>query len=294
MRFDLDGLDVFFPYDRLYLEQHQYMRSLKQSLDAGGHCLLEMPTGTGKTVCLLSLITSYQFANPSAGKLVYCTRTVPEMNHVVEELGTVLAYRAEQLALQQEQNQDQEMEDISQDNTNESVSASDQDNANGNGPARKKPRKIVGKPKRGREHTLGPIKSTKGAGGSGVLALCLSSRRNMCIHERVMAESDREAVDAACRSMTASWVVETAKQKPGSIETCSYFDNFQEAGEATIMPSGVYDLEELKKWVCFVEQLLLINCFFFVRFLIFFLYYCLGASKGLVPLLSHKTGNQSW
>ena len=49
MRFDLDGLDVFFPYDRIYLEQHQYMRALKQSLDAGGHCLLEMPTGTGKT-----------------------------------------------------------------------------------------------------------------------------------------------------------------------------------------------------------------------------------------------------
>ena len=105
MRFDLDGLDVFFPYDRLYLEQHQYMRALKQSLDAGGHCLLEMPTGTGKTVCLLSLITSYQFANPSAGKLVYCTRTVPEMNHVVEELGIVLAYRAEQLELQHQQEQ---------------------------------------------------------------------------------------------------------------------------------------------------------------------------------------------
>ena len=97
MRFDLDGLDVFFPYDRIYLEQHQYMRSLKQALDAGGHCLLEMPTGTGKTVCLLSLITSYQFANPSAGKLVYCTRTVPEMNSVMEELATVLAYRAEQV-----------------------------------------------------------------------------------------------------------------------------------------------------------------------------------------------------
>lgn len=75
VRFNLDGLEVFFPYDRIYLEQHQYMRSLKQALDAGGHCLLEMPTGTGKTVSLLSLITSYQYANPSAGKLVYCTRT---------------------------------------------------------------------------------------------------------------------------------------------------------------------------------------------------------------------------
>ena len=263
MRFDLDGLDVFFPYDRIYLEQHQYMRSLKQSLDAGGHCLLEMPTGTGKTVCLLSLITSYQFANPSAGKLVYCTRTVPEMNHVVEELGTVLAYRAEQLRLEQQQQQgesttlDVDMEDAAAaagDGNTEKGTPSNGD-ANSGSP-RKKPRRIVGKnpaltkSKTSREYTMGPIVSEdgKGAGGSGVLALCLSSRRNMCIHERVMAESDREAVDAACRSMTASWVLEQAKSNPGTIETCSYYDNFQLAGESTTLPSGVYDLEELKKW----------------------------------------------
>ena len=262
MRFDLDGLNVFFPYDRIYLEQHQYMRSLKQSLDAGGHCLLEMPTGTGKTVCLLSLITSYQFANPSAGKLVYCTRTVPEMNHVVEELGTVLAYRAEQLRLEQQQQGesttlDVDMEDAAAaagDGNTEKGTPSNGD-ANSGSP-RKKPRRIVGKnpaltkSKTSREYTMGPIVSEdgKGAGGSGVLALCLSSRRNMCIHERVMAESDREAVDAACRSMTASWVLEQAKSNPGTIETCSYYDNFQLAGESTTLPSGVYDLEELKKW----------------------------------------------
>ena len=38
-----------------------------------------MPTGTGKTITLLALITSYQLAHPECGKLVYCTRTVPEM-----------------------------------------------------------------------------------------------------------------------------------------------------------------------------------------------------------------------
>ena len=48
MKFNLDGLTVYFPYDRIYLEQYEYMRALKQTLDAGGHCLLEMPTGTGK------------------------------------------------------------------------------------------------------------------------------------------------------------------------------------------------------------------------------------------------------
>ena len=255
MRFDLDGLDVFFPYDRIYMEQFQYMRSLKQSLDAGGHCLLEMPTGTGKTVCLLSLITSYQFANPSVGKLVYCTRTVPEMNSVVEELGTVLSYRAEQLQLQRQKQgtgQNVDMEDTVA-NSSSSQQRDDKNrqstsNQEPQQPKQKKPRKIRGVLKRGRA-TMGPISTSKGAGGSGELALCLSSRRNMCINERVMGESDREAVDAACRSMTASWVVEHAKQNPSSkIETCDYFDNFQEAGEATTMPSGVYDLEELKKW----------------------------------------------
>ena len=246
MRFDLDGLDVFFPYDRIYLEQFQYMRSLKQSLDAGGHCLLEMPTGTGKTVCLLSLITSYQFANPSVGKLVYCTRTVPEMNHVVEELGTVLSYRSEELQLQQQQQQPSgDMEDMVVDSPQRPDAGRENESQQ---PKKKRPRKIRGVQKRGRV-TMGPIRTEKGAGGSGELALCLSSRRNMCINERVMGESDREAVDAACRSMTASWVVEHARQNPESkMETCSYFDSFQEAGEATTMPSGVYDLEELKKW----------------------------------------------
>eukprot|EP00934_Nitzschia_sp_Nitz4_P005055 Nitzschia sp. Nitz4//scaffold55_size114948//63607//66252//NITZ4_003904-RA/size114948-snap-gene-0.175-mRNA-1//1//CDS//3329554539//5045//frame0 len=243
MRFDLDGLDVFFPYDRVYVEQYQYMRSLKQALDAGGHCLLEMPTGTGKTVCLLSLITSYQFANPSAGKLIYCTRTVPEMTAVMEELATVLAYRAEQLALAQPGDfEDMGVQANASQGNVDSMDTSDAE------PSRKKPRKIRGVPKRGREHNMGPIANSKGAGGNGSLALCLSSRRNMCIHERVMAESDREAVDAACRNMTASWVVEQAQQNPGAVETCSYFDSFRAAGESTTMPSGVFDLEELKKW----------------------------------------------
>ena len=49
MRFNLDGLDVFFPYPYLYNEQYNYMLDLKRSLDAKGHALIEMPTGTGKT-----------------------------------------------------------------------------------------------------------------------------------------------------------------------------------------------------------------------------------------------------
>lgn len=35
------------------------MCDLKRTLDAQGHGVLEMPSGTGKTVSLLSLIVSY-------------------------------------------------------------------------------------------------------------------------------------------------------------------------------------------------------------------------------------------
>ena len=235
------------------------MRALKQTLDGGGHCLLEMPTGTGKTVCLLSLITSYQFANPGAGKLVYCTRTVPEMNSVMEELATVLAYRAEQLGLQESEGANTgdaeatsadggvpmaDIEDVA--GKSSGPSADENVKPAGDGDQQQKKRRRVYRRKGG--PPMGPISDGKGAGASGALALCLSSRRNMCVHDRVMNESDREAVDAACRSMTATWVLDRSKESPGSIETCPYYDTFHSAGEATTLPSGVYDLEELKKW----------------------------------------------
>lgn len=278
MRFDLDGLDVFFPYDRLYLEQHQYMRSLKQSLDAGGHALLEMPTGTGKTVCLLSLITSYQYAHPNTtGKLVYCTRTVPEMNHVMEELATVLDYRRRILQEQEEtERQPPPSESINTNNDIENLGPTSMDstttsssgaipiipsaelsssssssfNHNSQQPQRKKPRKVIAK----QRNTMGPASSSatyNGAGGAGVLALCLSSRRNLCVNEAVVNGSngsDAQGVDAACRNRTATWVRERAQQPGGSIETCEYFENFMDAGESCSMPSGVYDLNALQDW----------------------------------------------
>lgn len=42
MKFELDGLTVYFPYEFIYPEQYKYMIALKQALDAKGHCLLEV------------------------------------------------------------------------------------------------------------------------------------------------------------------------------------------------------------------------------------------------------------
>lgn len=201
---------------------------------------------------------------------MYCTRTVPEMNAVMEELGVVLAYRAKELneegntaninstfgsnnnTAENNSPAPMDIEDTVVSNiginSNDSitVSAGNTSMATNRGKNRQK---RTYKRKQPSNPNLGPIPNNgQGAGGSGALALCLSSRRNMCVHDRVLHESDREAVDAACRSMTASWVLEKAAAQPGSIETCSYYDNFRDAGEATSLPSGIYDLEELKKW----------------------------------------------
>jgi DNA excision repair protein ERCC-2 len=43
---------------------------------------------------------------------------------------------------------------------------------------------------------------------SPILAMCLSSRKNLCIHETVSQFDEREKVDSECRARTASWVRE--------------------------------------------------------------------------------------
>lgn len=55
--------------------------------------MLEMPSGTGKTTTLLSLIVAYMKAFPlELTKLVYCSRTVPEIEKVIEELRKLMDY----------------------------------------------------------------------------------------------------------------------------------------------------------------------------------------------------------
>lgn len=90
-------LPVLFPYPRIYPEQYAYMCDLKKTLDAGGHCVLEMPSGTGKTVSLLSLIVAYQQFDPAHRKLIYCSRTMSEIEKALTELKALMKFRTQQL-----------------------------------------------------------------------------------------------------------------------------------------------------------------------------------------------------
>ena len=102
MKFYIGDLPVLFPYPRIYPEQYAYMCDLKRTLDEGGHCVLEMPSGTGKTVSLLSLIVAYQQFYPEHRKLIYCSRTMSEIEKALAELKALMKYRADQLGFVEE------------------------------------------------------------------------------------------------------------------------------------------------------------------------------------------------
>ncbi|RVW54867.1 DNA repair helicase XPD [Vitis vinifera] len=181
MKFQIEDVTVYFPYDNIYPEQYSYMVELKRALDAKGHALLEMPTGTGKTIALLSLITSYALSKPSNPiKLLYCTRTVHEMEKTLAELRLLHQYQLRHL-----------------------------------GPAAR------------------------------ILALGLSSRKNLCINPAVVSAENRDSVDAGCRKLTASWVRALAVENP-NIPTCQFFENYEKAASEAVLPPGVYTLQDLR------------------------------------------------
>lgn len=78
------------------------MCDLKRTLDTGGHCVLEMPSGTGKTVSLLSLIVAYQMHMPEKRKLIYCSRTMSEIEKALAELKALMRYRTKELGYTEE------------------------------------------------------------------------------------------------------------------------------------------------------------------------------------------------
>lgn len=178
MKFQIEDVVVYFPYDNIYPEQYQYLLELKRALDAKGHCLLEMPTGTGKTIALLSFITSYQLSKPADKiKLLYCTRTVHEMEKTLAELKLLYNYQL--------------------------------------------------------KHCGDRAK---------MLAIGLSSRKNLCVNPDVVSAENRDSVDAACRKLTASWVRSVAAENP-NIPTCPFFENYERASTDASLPSGVYTLQ---------------------------------------------------
>ena len=189
MKIKIDDLTVYFPYDYIYPEQYSYMCELKKCLDARGHGLLEMPSGTGKTISLLALIISYQMQNPAmVNKLIYCSRTVPEIEKALKELSDLKKFIEAELE------------------------------------------------KEGKKNLL-----------QDFVGLCLSSRKNLCIHPEVSKERDGKIVDGYCYSLTASYKRALHKSNPSS-PVCVYYEDFDSQGRESLLPSGVYAIDDLKDY----------------------------------------------
>ena len=85
------GVRVSFPHEA-YECQLVYMERVVEALEEGKHALLESPTGTGKTLCLLCATLAwrqhYMQKNPGkdAPKVVYSSRTHAQLKQVIQEL----------------------------------------------------------------------------------------------------------------------------------------------------------------------------------------------------------------
>lgn len=127
---------------------------------------------------MLSLIVSYQLSKPQIGKLIYCTRTVQEMDKVMQEIKRVFKYIDKALYGLSGDGGDVEMK--------EQGVASQQ------------------------------IKKRKN------LCVCLSARRNLCIHDHVSQFDDPSKVDSLCRNRTASWIRNVQNVPKSAL--CDYYE----------------------------------------------------------------------
>jgi DNA excision repair protein ERCC-2 len=93
MQFSIDGLPIYWPFEVVYKEQYEYLKVLKRVMDAATHGIVEMPTGSGKTISLFSFVYSYKHAFPDKiSKVVFCTRTLSQLQKATEEMRKVEEY----------------------------------------------------------------------------------------------------------------------------------------------------------------------------------------------------------
>ena len=102
MLLTIRGVQVLFPYDYVYPEQYAYMTKLitsfqqaQETTDSNTQVMLEMPTGTGKTVCLLAATLAWlSHRQDSHEKIIFCSRTISELEKVCTEVKNIFdAYK---------------------------------------------------------------------------------------------------------------------------------------------------------------------------------------------------------
>lgn len=79
-----------------------------------------------------------------------------------------------------------------------------------------------------------------------LLGVVLTSRKNLCIHSEVSKEREGKLVDAKCYGLTASYVRERHNMDEATA-VCQYYEWWSQEGKETIMPPGIYSIDDLKQ-----------------------------------------------
>ncbi|EAY21613.1 helicase, putative [Trichomonas vaginalis G3] len=79
------GIDVLFPYEKPYKSQEVVMEKTIKGIASNHNALIESPTGTGKTLALLSASLAYQHVDPKLDSIIYTSRTHTQLKQVISE-----------------------------------------------------------------------------------------------------------------------------------------------------------------------------------------------------------------
>lgn len=85
-----EGKEIYFPYDA-YPQQKEFINSLYNAIDKGENALLESPTGTGKTLSILTGALGWLYKKHSEKenldtKIFYASRTHSQIKQLIKEL----------------------------------------------------------------------------------------------------------------------------------------------------------------------------------------------------------------
>lgn len=101
MIFKIKNIPIYFPYARISHEQISYIKEAINSFITTNNLLIEMPAGSGKTICILSAAVSYQLFHIEDNiKFIYCTRTVQETEKTLKELDNLIQFVKKHVKIQ--------------------------------------------------------------------------------------------------------------------------------------------------------------------------------------------------
>ncbi|MGH0171812.1 UNVERIFIED_CONTAM: hypothetical protein FKN15_061469, partial [Acipenser sinensis] len=217
-RLNIDGLLVYFPYDYIYPEQYSYMLELKRTLDAKA-----FPLEVTKLIYCSRTVPEIEKAFPlEVTKLIYCSRTVPEIEKVVEELRRLIDFFVSQVVEELRR-----LIDFYEKETGERSSFL------APGPVLQEEPVCASGGETAKHYTLFP------------LSLLLTT--HYTLHPEVSSLRFGKEVDGKCHSLTASYIRAQRHSDP-SVQTCRFYEEFGALGRQVPLPTGFYNLDDLKSF----------------------------------------------